>query len=134
MFHDHQGAPVELLQSKHRVQRLASLSDYDRDIWKTLYNWIKADELNNSLILITNAEIPEGSALRHLRPGSGRDAARALAGLEKVTRVSVNETNQRYYDAFKELGSERRRALVANIVLLDSLPRIGLYAMKCGAV
>lgn len=61
------GSAFELLQSKHRMDRLASLTDTSPDIWKTLRIWAKAAAIDPSLpgrvrfALITTGTAKDGS-------------------------------------------------------------------------
>ena len=97
------GEPAELFQSKHKVERTASLTDKSTDVWKTLHNWIAEGPSEASLTIITNAAAPDGSALSYLRGGSGRNAEAALTRLETAARTSQSKTNKSYYEKFFEL-------------------------------
>ena len=71
VFHDGHDW-LELLQSKHRVDWTASLTNSSTDVWKTLHNWIVDGPSDAALTFLTNAAAPEGSAMSHLRDGPGR--------------------------------------------------------------
>lgn len=69
VFHEAAGtSPPELFQSKHRVDRTASLSDSSPDIWKTLHNWAVEAPQGANLTFLTNAIAPATSAAIRLRP------------------------------------------------------------------
>lgn len=113
---------IELLQSKHRVDRTASLSSSSSDVWKTFHNWIVDGPSNASLALLTNATAPEGSALTHLRAGFGRNPMTAATSLETIARTSENQAHQTYYQSFLDLGSEGRQEFLSRVTLIDAMP------------
>lgn len=119
---------VELLQTKHRVDRTASLTNASTDIWKTLHNWIVDGPSNASLTLLTNATAPEGSAATYLRGGSDRNVQQAVKGLESVARTSENRAHQPYYEAFLNLGDEY--AFLSRVTLIDGLPAVADLASE----
>jgi hypothetical protein len=129
VFHDGDDA-VELLQTKHRVDRTASLTNSSMDVWKTLHNWIADAPPNASLTLLTNAIAPEGSAMSYLRGGSGRNATQAVARLETVARTSENQAHQSYYEAFLEIGDESRLELLSRVTLIDGIPAVADLALE----
>ena len=129
VFHDGDDA-VELLQTKHRVDRTASLTNSSMDVWKTLRNWIADAPPNASLTLLTNAIAPEGSAMSYLRGGSGRNATQAVARLETVARTSENQAHQSYYEAFLEIGDESRLELLSRVTLIDGIPAVADLALE----
>lgn len=129
VFHDGDDA-VELLQSKHRVDRTASLTDSSTDVWKTLHNWIVDGPSEASLTLLTNATSVEGSALFHLRGGPGRSPERAATSLESIARTSENQAHQSYYQAFLALGIAGRVQFLSRITLIDAVPAVSDLAAK----
>jgi hypothetical protein len=76
------GAPLELLQTKHHLKKAGDLSDGSVDLWKTLRVWAEAVSDDPSLpgrtrfVLITTAKAPDGSAAAHLRPAGAGPTAR----------------------------------------------------------
>ena len=123
------GAPLELLQTKHHLKKAGDLSDGSVDLWKTLRVWAQAVSHDPSLpgrtrfVLITTAKAPEGSAAAHLRPlGAGptpRDGAAADWLLMAAADASTNRSLQKAIEAFKGLSPAIRHELVASIEVLD---------------
>ncbi|MFQ6753525.1 ABC-three component system protein [Cereibacter sphaeroides] len=123
------GAPLELLQTKHHLKKAGDLSDGSVDLWKTLRVWAHAISGDPSLpgrtrfVLVTTAKAPEGSAAAHLRPeGSGltaRDPAVATRLLMAASEASSNFGLQKSIEAFKGLSPAIRYELVAAIEVLD---------------
>lgn len=123
------GAPLELLQTKHHLKKAGDLSDGSVDVWKTLRVWAEAVSHDPSLpgrtrfALITTAKAPHGSAAAHLRPaGAGptaRDPAAADALLIAAADNSSNQSLQKAIKAFKGLSPAIRHELVAAIEILD---------------
>ena len=124
VFHYGGESPGDLFQTKHRVDREASLRDYGQDIWKTLHNWIEEASPDASLTLLTNATAVANSAAALLRSGPGRDLDKALEILERIARTSENQSQQKYYAAFLGLSKDQRRSLLNNVVVLDAQPNI----------
>lgn len=109
------GTAQELLQAKHHINRVASLTDKSVDLWKTLRVWSEAATKDPTLpartrlALVTTGSAPDDSAAAMLRPagaypvGKARDAKAAVALLERVAdstqRVLVRDP----------LGPRRRR-------------------------
>lgn len=129
VFHGGDDA-VELLQSKHRVDRTASLTNSSTDVWKTLHNWIVDGPSDASLTLLTNATAPEGSAMSHLSGGSGRHPELAMVSLESIARTSENQAHQVYYQSFLALGSEGRLQLLSRVTLIDAVPAVADLASE----
>lgn len=129
VFHDGHDA-VELLQSKHRVDRTASLTNSSTDVWKTLHNWIVDGPSDASLTLLTNATAPEDSAMSHLRGGPGRNPITAATSLESIARTSENQAHQTYYQSFLNLGSEGRVQFLSRVTLIDAVPAVADLASE----
>ncbi len=68
------GSALELLQAKHHIDRVASLSDKSVDLWKTLRVWSEAAAKDPTLpartrlALVTTGSAPAESAASILRP------------------------------------------------------------------
>ena len=129
VFHDGDDAR-ELLQSKHRVDRMASLTNSSADVWKTLHNWIVDSPSDAVLTLLTNAVAADGTAMSYLRAGSGRNVEMAATSLESIARTSQTEANQTYYQSFLDLGSEGRVPFLSRVVLIDGLPAVADLASE----
>lgn len=129
VFHDGEDA-AELFQTKHRVDRTASLTNSSTDVWKTLHNWIIDGPSNASLTLLTNATAPGGTAMFHLRGGSGRNLRQAVTSLESIARTSENQAHQPYYQAFLGLGDEGRIDFLSRVTLIDGFPAVADLASE----
>lgn len=121
---DRDGEPIELVQTKHHVNRQANLTDASVDLWKTIRIWIHAladgrvTVPGTLLSLVTTAQASAGSAAGYLRAVS-RDIVRSEELLLHTARTSTNEENAATYDAFIKLTSADRRALLDAITVFD---------------
>ncbi len=123
------GTPVEILQTKHHVTSIASLSDASPDLWKSLRIWIEGQAngtiaVNARFFLITTAVCSDGTAAGYLRPHN-RDEKRALERLSATATTSTSGTNAPAYAAFTALNDEGRAGLVSAMTVLDASPSIG---------
>ncbi len=123
-----EGAPAELLQTKHHLRGPADLTDASPDLWKTLRVWSErvasgAIMPTTSLYLVTTSSAPDGSAASYLRQ-HGRDADKALARLRATAQTSSSVTNRRAYEAFLALGQSKQRALLEAVYIIDASPSI----------
>jgi len=123
VFHDGSDA-VELLQAKHHVDRVASLTNSSTDVWKTFHNWIVDGPSDATLTLLTNATASDGGAMAQLRAGPSRNVAAAATSLEAIARTSVNQSHQRYYQVFLDLGPDGRAQLLARVTLIDAVANV----------
>lgn len=121
VFHDAENYdPTEKWQSKHTVNETRSLSDASTDLWKTLGNWIaEPGDANTRLVLLAVSEAGPTAAL--LRPGSGRDVAKAQERLERTAQTSRSDENAGYYAAFLGLTSGQRRSFLERVEVLDGV-------------
>ena len=126
------GAPLELLQTKHHLQKIGDLTDKSVDLWKTLGNWALSIVADPSLprrsrfALITTSQAPTESASAYLRPSAtnGRDPKIAEAKLLAAAEDSTNRNLTNAFTAFTALTPEMRKALVHSIEILDCAPLI----------
>lgn len=126
------GTPFELLQTKHHIDRVASLTNASADLWKTLRVWAIAAKQDPSLpsrarlALVTTGAAPEGSAAALLRPaaayqaGAKRDPKTANEILTKVAQTSTNEALEPAFSAFLALAVPMRSALLSAVEVLDN--------------
>lgn len=130
----HAGSLTELLQLKQRAEGVR-LTDSAPDLWKTLRIWCLAASTGQvslpetSLLLMTTAELPEGTAGYRLQPrASGhRDEEAALALLQKARAASKNDDLTKAFEAFDALnsaGGPGQSALLARIDVIGGAPRI----------
>jgi len=123
-----QGSATELLQTKHHIDRQANLSDASPDLWKSLRVWVDALQQgrpgpDSVLYLVTTGEAPAGSAASYLR-GEARNVAKAVERLDATAQSSVSADNEKAYRAYLALDPERRRTLVARLVVADRAPNV----------
>jgi hypothetical protein len=114
------GEPLELLQTKHHVNKVGDLTDSSADLWKTLRVWSEHAQKNPSVIgrtrlaLLTTGKAPSDSAASFLRPGNGRDTAKAEELLIAAAASSTNQALRSAFSAFHSLApAMRTRAIVA---------------------
>lgn len=130
------GTAFDLLQTKHHINRVASLSDASEDLWKTLRVWSVAAKDDPSLpsrarlALVTTGAAPSGSAAALLRPaGIGplvakRDPKGANERLTEVAKTSINKALAPAFAAFLALSEPMRSALLSAVEVLDDQPLI----------
>lgn len=128
------GTPIELLQTKHHIDRVASLTDASPDIWKTLRVWAEAAADDPSLpsraklMLVTTGEAPEGSAASLLRPrqsygpGTKRNPKLAKEILTTIAETSDNKSLKSAFSAFLALSDAMRSSLLSAIEVVDRQP------------
>ena len=128
------GSALELLQAKHHIDRVASLSDKSVDLWKTLRVWSEAAAKDPTLpartrlALVTTGSAPAESAASMLRPagayaaGHGRDPKAAATLLEAVADAGGNQELKAAYAAFLALSPTMRASLLSSIEVLDDQP------------
>lgn len=128
------GTALELLQAKHHIDRVASLTDKSVDLWKTLRIWSEAAAKDPTLparvrlALVTTGSAPDDSAASMLRPaatyrpGTARDPKAAAALLETVAEAGGNQELKAAYEAFLALGARMRISLLSSIEVLDNQP------------
>ncbi|UYK75274.1 ABC-three component system protein [Xanthomonas sacchari] len=122
------GTPLELFQLKHHSNAQANLTDASPDIWKSLRVWIEGRNSGavtsiDRLVLITTQMVGKGSIASKLL-ATNRDEDAALTAMRNVAQTSANTDNAAAYTAFKALGSEEQKALVASVVIAPNQPNI----------
>ena len=128
------GGAIDLLQTKHHIDRVADLTDFSADLWKTLRIWSEAVAADPSLpsrtrmALITTGSIADVAAAAWLRPASAypagrrREAKRAAERLSEVAQSSKNESLKPAFAAFLALPDSLRASLLSAVEILDSQP------------
>lgn len=119
-----EGKPVELLQTKHRVNRVADLSDASTDLWKTLRIWCEGLLSGDippdaALFLMTTGQVEARSAAAKLLYIGERDEGAARLVLDTVARTSQNAANRKAYDAYRALTDDQRQRLLARVSICD---------------
>ena len=130
------GTPLELLQAKHHIAKVADLSDASVDLWKSLRIWCQKAKEDPSLpqrmrfALITTGHVLPGSVAHLLRPTSatssvaGGMAKEAAERLTTVAQTSTNKVLQPAFDVFLGLSLPMRASVLSAIQILDGQPRL----------
>lgn len=125
------GTAIELLQAKHHIDRVASLTDKSADLWKTLRVWSVAVAQDPTipartrLALVTTGAAPKNSAAAMLRPAGtykadeGRNPKAAAALLVAVAQEGGNKDLKAAYEAFLALSPTMRISLLSSVEILD---------------
>jgi len=124
-----EGKALELLQTKHHINKAADLTDASPDLWKTIRIWCEGLSKNSIpdgsfFYLITTGEAPEGSAAYYLKAGDKRNVAKALERLNATIESSTSQTNAKAYNAFRGLNLELRTKLINAMIVVDGSPTI----------
>lgn len=123
-----EGKPLELLQTKHHINKIGDLTDTSVDLWKTLRVWSEATKANPSmpgrtrLVLITTGQAPLSSAASCLRPNGERDVDKAEVLLIAAAQKSENQSLKDAFLAFQKLAPEMRTLLLGAVEVLDRAP------------
>ena len=126
---DTEGAPTEILQTKHHINKKGDLSDSSVDLWKTLRIWtggIRTGKWASDTLqyLITTASAKNGSIASYLRSDDKRDLFEARNRLDQVATTSSNEANKSAYDAYLSLSPDERLSLLNRVIVCDRCPSI----------
>lgn len=123
------GEPIDLLQTKHHLNRSTNLTDSSAELWKTLRIWCEGIIDRNippdsNLFLITTAVAPIGSISSYLKMDQYRNPNKALERLKSIVETSLNQNNTTAYTAFRKLNEEEKVALINSITVIDATPLI----------
>jgi hypothetical protein len=130
------GAPIDLLQTKHHVSRAADLTDASPDLWKTLRVWSElalADPnlpSRTRLALVTTGKVAPDTVAWLLRPQSANGAISGEAAREAAERLTAvaeslsNKSLKAAFTAFLDLTPRMRSALLSAIRILDGEPTV----------
>jgi len=122
------GLPLEVLQTKHHINKVGDLTDTSVDLWKTLRVWSEATKANPSLpgrtrfVLITTGQAPPSSAASYLRPNGERNVDKAEALLVAAAQKSESQTLKEAFLSFEQLAPEMRKLLLSAVEILDQAP------------
>lgn len=124
-FESKGGTAEELLQTKHQLNREASLSDASTDLWKSLRVWFEGHAdgqipAGTALYLLTTGAAPKGSAASLLR-SEERDVTKAQEILETVAQSSESKANAPSYTALLAASATARRNILDRAGL-DPIP------------
>jgi hypothetical protein len=122
------GSPIELLQTKHHIDRHANLSDASPDLWRSLRVWIDAQQHGRASAdsvhyLVTTGEASAGSAASYLRL-VGRNVAKAIERLDATAQTSRSADNAKAHQAYIAAAPQDRLSLVTRLVIADRAPDI----------
>jgi hypothetical protein len=123
------GAPSELIQTKHHIGSTGNLSNASPDLWNTLLIWVKAIKADveapfrTKFILLTTGIAPKDSAASLLR-ASSRDEKQADKTLCEAAAQSSSKENKEAYSEYTSLPAESRIGLLRAITILDGSPSI----------
>ena len=97
-FSDETDNVIELLQTKHHVDRTGNLTDASEDLWKTLRIWLeqsKAGQVPEDSIfcIVTTGAAPIDSAASFLKTVD-RNPEQAISILESTAKTSSNKDNK----------------------------------------
>lgn len=129
LFESKANSPIDLIQTKHHVNRSAELTDYSVDLWKTLRIWFEGSSSGTIpstafLHLVTTGCSPENSAASRLRT-QDRDVEVAQNALTSIAETSSNNTNAAGYAAYLAVSASERIAILDRVTVLDSAPSVG---------
>lgn len=116
------GQPAELLQTKHHLNRQASLTDASPDLWKTIRIWcegtVRGSIPSDAVFhLLTTAAAPAGSAASCLRT-KDRDVEAAFKKLVATAQTSKSQENAAAYDIFLK-NQTKVRPIFDRVFVLD---------------
>ena len=125
---DLSGEVTDLLQTKHHLAGVASLTDASPDMWKTLRIWFEGREREEipataNLFIITTSSAPAGSAAAHLR-ADPRDVVAAQQRLDAAASSSTSHVNAKAYEVYRNAAPDHRTAVLSQIVVIDAAPSI----------
>ena len=119
---------TEFIQIKHTIQKAAqgnsvNLTTLDKDLWKTLLNWLKLIQLPNfenlekcKFILITNKEEKENKFQDALRAFKSKEDNDTQIFLNKISSISTNNPEiANCITEFKKLLSSNLRLFLNNL-------------------
>jgi len=117
---DSNGTATELWQTKHHVTQHSSLGNASVDLWKTIHNWIKADDDQLLCFLYTTSTAQSGSAAALLRANRGTDDI--LAARDILDDVAINAQNRSlslYFKKYLSLNEDQRLTFLSRITIID---------------
>jgi rhodanese-related sulfurtransferase len=123
------GAPTDLIQTKHHIGKAGDLSDTSVDLWKTIAIWLKsvAEDIEapfrTKFLLLTTSNAPGNSAASLLRMRD-RDEGAADRLLVAAAKSSENKKIIDACAAYAARPENLRLSLLRAITILDGSPNI----------
>lgn len=127
------GKPMELIQVKHQLNKVGSLTDTSVDLWRSINSWcdaIKQNDVNcenTKFVILTTAIAPEDSAARKLTDKTGRNVTEALEQLRDIAKTCDVKTIKKFCLNFESLDSEKQELLITNAYCYDHQCHISEY-------
>ncbi len=120
---------LELIQTKHHINKAADLTDSSPDLWKTLRIWCEGLTSGNIpsgtiFLLVTTSKAARGSVAAYLKADKDRNVQKAIERLNSTAESSTSQTNEPGYSAYKSLSGNQRESLINSIYILDSMPTL----------
>jgi hypothetical protein len=124
-------------QLKHRASG-TRMTNASADLWKTLRIWAHAihhgqlDLDQTDLILLTTAELPDGSVGSMLQPEESRhrDERKALSALKTTRRASKSDSLAKAFAAFDLLKPPQLERMVSKIQVIGNAPDVDAVGQK----
>ena len=124
-------------QLKHRAPG-TRMTNASVDLWKTLRIWAHAihheqlDLAQTDLILLTTAELPDGSVGSMLQPEESRqrDERKALEALTTTRSISKSDTLAKAFAAFDLLQPAQLERMVSKIQVIGNAPDVDAVEQK----
>ncbi|MHB1697447.1 MAG: ABC-three component system protein [bacterium] len=119
-------APIEIIQTKHHINRQANLTDASEDLWRTIGIWIdlfESKSLNSdaSFVMITT-ETALDDSVAHLLSINNRSLDSAIQKLSQTAEVSTNKKTEIIRSKFLALIDEDKKKMLARAYILDASP------------
>lgn len=113
-----------------------NLTDLDKNVWKTIYNWIREDfpiDIFNSLILLTTQKVPIGSAWLNWNGKNPSERMEVLRNIKKSfdSRERKNKNLVTYMNVIFEPQNATRLSHIAKMLYIDSISMDGNQYHKC---
>lgn len=122
-----EGRPTDLLQAKHRIKRIATLTDASPDIWKTFRVWLTALDAGQvdaaaRLILVSTGVSDDGTAAYLLGEGKHRNEQAALVLLDTAAQSSTSKENAKGCELYLSLNDKEKRTFLERVFIIDGAP------------
>jgi hypothetical protein len=127
---EHDGGSKELLQQKHSIHRIASLTNGSVDFWKSVKVWVDGIESklvsvdDGSFLLITCGTIPDDSHLAVFKPDSKEDRPSTVKKLVDHAATLTTPAVASAVKALRKLDGEIQAKLFERIIIIDGAENI----------